>query len=85
MWRCNETRFKTYGCGSASASSSLFVDMLIGKTIEEAKKIKDKDIAEILELPAIKLHCSVLAEDCIRQAVEHWEEKSAHRHHNQTK
>ena len=59
--------------------------MLIGKTIEEAKKIKDKDIAEILELPAIKLHCSVLAEDCIRQAVEHWEEKSAHRHHNQTK
>ena len=83
--RIEDVKFKTYGCGSAIASSSLFVDMLIGKTIEEAKKIKDKDIAEILELPAIKLHCSVLAEDCIRQAVEHWEEKSAHRHHNQTK
>ena len=83
--RIEDVKFKTYGCGSAIASSSLFVDMLIGKTIEEAKKIKDKDIAEILELPAIKLHCSVLAEDCIRQAEEHWEEKSAHRHHNQTK
>ena len=83
--RIEDVKFKTYGCGSAIASSSLFVDMLIGKTIEEAKEIKDKDIAEILELPAIKLHCSVLAEDCIRQAVEHWEEKSAHRHHNQTK
>ena len=83
--RIEDVKFKTYGCGSAIASSSLFVDMLIGKTIEEAKKIKDKDIAEILELPAIKLHCSVLAEDCIRQAVEHWEEKTAHRHHNQPK
>ena len=61
--RIEDVKFKTYGCGSAIASSSLFVDMLIGKTIEEAKKIKDKDIAEILELPAIKLHCSVHAED----------------------
>ena len=83
--KIEDVKFKTYGCGSAIASSSLFVDMLIGKTITEAKAIKDKDIAEILELPAIKLHCSVLAEDCIRQAVEHWEEKSEHRRHNYPK
>ena len=80
--RIEDVKFKTYGCGSAIASSSLFVDMLIGKTIEEAKEIKDKDIAEVLELPPIKLHCSVLAEDCIKKAIEHWEEKSEH---NQTK
>ena len=81
--RIEYVKFKTYGCGSAIASSSLFVDMLIGKTIEEAKQIKDKDIAAILDLPPIKLHCSVLAEDCIKKAVEHWEEKSEHRKHNQ--
>ena len=81
--RIEDVKFKTYGCGSAVASSSLFVDMLIGKTIEEAKEIKDKDIAEVLELPPIKLHCSVLAEDCIKKAIEHWEEKSEHRKHNQ--
>ena len=81
--RIEDVKFKTYGCGSAMASSSLFVDMLIGKTIEEAKQIKDKDIAAILDLPPIKLHCSVLAEDCIKKAVEHWEEKSEHRKHNQ--
>ena len=56
---------------------------LLERTIDEAKLIKDKEIAEILDLPPIKLHCSVLAEDCIRQAVEHWEEKSAHRKHNE--
>ena len=81
--RIEDVKFKTYGCGSAIASSSLFVDMLIGKTIEEAKQIKDKDIAAILDLPPIKLHCSVLAEDCIKKAVEHWEEKSEHRKHKQ--
>ena len=81
--RIEDVKFKTYGCGSAIASSSLFVDMLIGKTISEAKLIKDKDIAEVLELPPIKLHCSVLAEDCIKKAIEHWEEKSEHRKHNQ--
>ena len=81
--RIEDVKFKTYGCGSAIASSSLFVDMLIGKTITEAKAIKDKDIADILELPPIKLHCSVLAEDCIKKAVEHWEEKTALRKHNQ--
>jgi nitrogen fixation NifU-like protein len=51
----------------------MFVDLLKGKTMEEAKLIKDKDIAEALELPPIKLHCSVLAEDSIRKAIEDWE------------
>jgi len=70
-----EVKFKTYGCGSAIASSSMFVDMLVGRTIAEAKEIKDKDIAEALELPPIKIHCSVLAEDSIRRAIEDWENK----------
>ena len=78
-----DVKFKTYGCGSAIASSTMFVDMLKGKTIEEAKLIKDKDIAEALELPAIKLHCSVLAEDSIRQAIKNWEDKTSYRKHNQ--
>ena len=77
-----DVKFKTYGCGSAIASSTMFVDMLKGKTIEEAKLIKDKDIAKALELPPIKLHCSVLAEDRIRHAIEYWEKKTAHRKHN---
>ena len=77
-----DVKFKTYGCGSAIASSTMFVDMLKGKTIEEAKLIKDKDIAKALELPPIKLHCSVLAENSIRKAIEDWEEKIAHRKHN---
>ena len=70
-----DVKFKTYGCGSAIASSTLFVDMLKGKTVEEAKQIKDKDIAAALELPPIKLHCSVLAEASIRKAIEEWEGK----------
>ena len=78
-----DVKFKTYGCGSAIASSTLFVDMLKGKTVEEAKQIKDKDIAEALELPPIKLHCSVLAEESIAKAIEDWETKIAHRKHNQ--
>ena len=78
-----DVKFKTYGCGSAIASSTLFVDMLKGKTIQEAKQIKDKDIAEALELPPIKLHCSVLAEESIAKAIEDWENKLARRHHNQ--
>jgi len=78
-----DVKFKTYGCGSAIASSTMFVEMLKGKTIEEAKQIKDKDIAEALELPPIKLHCSVLAEESIHKAIEDWENKVAHRKHNQ--
>jgi nitrogen fixation protein NifU and related proteins len=79
-----DVKFKTYGCGSAIASSTMFVEMLKGKTVEEAKQIKDKDIAEALKLPPIKLHCSVLAEESIHKAIEDWETKVAHRQHNQT-
>jgi len=67
-----DVKFKTYGCGSAIASSSLFVDMLVGKTVEEALEIKDRDIAAALELPSIKLHCSVLAEESIKKALASW-------------
>ncbi len=78
-----DVKFKTYGCGSAIASSTMFVDMLKGRTIEEAKDIKDKDIAEALQLPPIKLHCSVLAEEAITKAISNWEEKISQRKHNQ--
>ena len=78
-----DVKFKTYGCGSAIASSTMFVEMLKGKTLAEAKQIKDKEIAEALELPPIKLHCSVLAEETIHKAIADWEEKTAHRKHNQ--
>ena len=75
-----DVKFKTYGCGSAIASSTMFLEMLKGKTIEEAKLIKDKDIAKALDLPPIKLHCSVLAEDSISRAIKDWEEKKFRRH-----
>ena len=78
-----DVKFKTYGCGSAIASSTMFVEMLKGKTVEEAKQIKDKDIAKALDLPPIKLHCSVLAEESITKAIEDWEQKLSHRQHNQ--
>ena len=78
-----DVKFKTYGCGSAIASSTMFVDMLKGKTVAEAKAIKDKDIAAALELPPIKLHCSVLAEESIKKALKNWETKTKHRQHNQ--
>ena len=70
-----DVKFKTYGCGSAIASSSELVDMLKGKTLEEAKVIKNSEIAEALDLPPIKIHCSVLAEDSIKQAIEDYESK----------
>ena len=77
-----DVKFKTYGCGSAIASSTMFVEMLKGKTIEEAKQIKDKDIADALQLPPIKLHCSVLAEEAIKKAIENWEPDSMIGHNN---
>jgi nitrogen fixation NifU-like protein len=77
-----DVKFKTYGCGSAIASSTLFVEMLRGRTIEQAKLIKDKEIADALELPPIKLHCSVLAEESIKKAIEDWEQKLEKRKHN---
>ncbi len=70
-----DVKFKTYGCGSAIASSSELIDLLKGKTLEEAKEIRNKDIAEALSLPPIKIHCSVLAEDSIKRAVDDFESK----------
>ena len=64
-----DARFKTYGCGSAIASSSLLTEWVKGKTLAEAQQIKNKDIAEELALPPVKVHCSVLAEDAIRAAI----------------
>jgi nitrogen fixation NifU-like protein len=64
-----EARFKTYGCGSAIASSSLLTEWVKGKTLEEAAEIKNTDIAEELALPPVKIHCSVLAEDAIKAAI----------------
>ena len=70
-----DVKFKTFGCGSAIASSSLVSEWIKGKTIKEAKKLKNKQIAEHLALPPIKLHCSVLAEDAIKAAVKDFESK----------
>ena len=75
--RIIDVKFKTYGCGSAIASSTMFVEMLKGRTIEEAKEIKDKEIAQALDLPPIKYHCSVLAEATIKEAIEDWENKKS--------
>lgn len=65
-----DAKFKTYGCGSAIASSSLVTEWVKGKTLEEAASIKNRDIAEELALPPVKVHCSVLAEDAIAAAIE---------------
>ncbi len=67
--------FKTYGCGSAIASSSLVTEWMKGKTLEEARQIKNRDIAEELALPPVKVHCSVLAEDAISAAIEDYMKK----------
>ncbi|MDH5764494.1 MAG: Fe-S cluster assembly scaffold IscU [Gammaproteobacteria bacterium] len=67
--------FKTYGCGSAIASSSLVTEWMKGKTLDEARQIKNMDIAEELALPPVKVHCSVLAEDAISAAVEDYMKK----------
>ena len=64
-----DARFKTYGCGSAIASSSLVTEWVKGKSLDEAQAIKNTDIAEELELPPVKIHCSILAEDAIKAAI----------------
>lgn len=70
-----DAKFKTYGCGSAIASSSLVTEWIKGRSIEDAEKIKNKDIAEHLSLPPVKIHCSVLAEDAIRAAIKDYKSK----------
>jgi nitrogen fixation NifU-like protein len=70
-----DVKFKTYGCGSAIASSSKLVELLIGKTLQEAREVKNRDIANALQLPPIKIHCSVLAEDAIQKAIEDYEQR----------
>ncbi len=72
-----DAKFKTYGCGSAIASSSLLTEWVRGKTLVEAGEIRNTDIAEELALPPVKIHCSVLAEDAIRAAIEDYEGKQA--------
>lgn len=71
-----DAKFKTYGCGSAIASSSLVTEWLKGKTLDEAGTIKNSAIAEELELPPVKIHCSVLAEDAIKAAIEDYRSKN---------
>ncbi len=71
-----DAKFKTYGCGSAIASSSLVTEWVKGKTVEEALAIKNTEIAEALALPPVKIHCSVLAEDAIKAAVNDYRAKS---------
>jgi nitrogen fixation NifU-like protein len=73
--RIEDARFKTYGCGSAIASSSLVTEWVKGRTIDEALEIKNRDIADHLALPPVKIHCSVLAEDAIRAAIEDYKTK----------
>ena len=70
-----DAKFKTYGCGSAIASSSLATEWLKGKTVDEAGTIKNSMIAEELHLPPVKIHCSVLAEDAIKAAIEDYRRK----------
>ena len=70
-----DAKFKTYGCGSAIASSSLITEWVKGKTLDEAGSIKNSEIAEELALPPVKIHCSILAEDAIKAAVEDYRKK----------
>lgn len=71
-----DAKFKTYGCGSAIASSSLLTEWVKGKTLDEAREIKNTDIANELALPPVKIHCSVLAEDAINAAIEDFQQKN---------
>ena len=70
-----DARFKTYGCGSAIASSSLITEWVKGKTLDQAQQITNSDIAEQLTLPPVKIHCSILAEDAIKAAIEDYRKK----------
>jgi nitrogen fixation NifU-like protein len=73
-----DAKFKCFGCGSAIASSSLATEWIKGKTVDQALAIKNTEIVEELSLPPVKIHCSVLAEDSIRAAIEDWKKKNGH-------
>ncbi|GAA0292553.1 Fe-S cluster assembly scaffold IscU [Psychrosphaera haliotis] len=73
----SDAKFKTYGCGSAIASSSLVTEWVKGKSIEEAQALSNTEIAEELALPPVKIHCSILAEDAIKAAIEDYKSKSS--------
>ena len=75
-----DARFKTYGCGSAIASSSLVTEWVKGKSLAEASTIKNTEIAQELALPPVKIHCSILAEDAIKAAIEDYRKKHDHAH-----
>ena len=75
--RITNAKFKTYGCGSAIASSSLLTEWVKGKTLEQAQEIKNTDIADELALPPVKIHCSVLAEDAIKAAITDYRKKKS--------
>ena len=70
--KISDAKFKTFGCGAAIASSALITDWVQGKTLDEAKQIKNEDVAEYLSLPPVKAHCSVLAEEAIEKAIENY-------------
>jgi len=74
--KITESKFKTFGCGSAIASSSVATEWVKGKTVDEILSIKNTDIAAHLKLPPVKLHCSMLAEDAIKAAVKDWKDKN---------
>ena len=73
-----DARFKTYGCGSAIASSSIITEMVKGMNLDQASSIKNSDIAEELALPPVKIHCSILAEDAVKAAIDNYRKKHDH-------
>jgi len=81
--KITDAKFKTFGCGSAIASSSLATEWIKGKTVEEALQIKNTDIVHELSLPPVKIHCSVLAEDAIRSAIEDYQNKQKNKENNE--
>ena len=79
----SDAKFKTFGCGSAIAASSLATEWVRGKSITDALELDNTQIVEELSLPPVKIHCSVLAEDSIKKAIQDWEKKTEYRKHNQ--
>ncbi len=74
-----DAKFKTYGCGSAIAASSLATEWLKGRSVDQATELRNTDIATELSLPPVKIHCSVLAEDAVKAAIEDWKKKTGYR------